>query len=138
MRPQKIVKIARKWQQIASSRRAGISFPRTNLKLKDPPYVTDEGHFVVYTTDQRRFVVPLWFLSSDLFQEMFKLSEDEFGLSSNSPITVPCDAASMEYMILLIERGLAKDLEKALLSTLITSTASLDRKYAEEQVLVCG
>ncbi|XP_031382996.1 auxin-responsive protein SAUR68-like [Punica granatum] len=138
MSPKKLVEIARKWQQIASSRRAGISFPRTNRKLKDPQYVADEGHFVVYTTDQRRFVVPLWFLCSDLFREMFKLSEDEFGLSNDSPITVPCDASSMEYMILLIERGLAKDLEKALLSTLITSTALLDRKYVGEQVRVCG
>lgn len=47
---------------------------------------------------------------------MFRLSEREFGLSSDSPITMPCDSPSMEYIISPVRRGLAKDTEKALLA----------------------
>lgn len=140
--PKKLVKMARKWQQVAMSKGRRVSSPETNWKSRDPLLIADKGHFVVYTVDRRRFVVPLWFLCSDLFQEMFRMSEDEFGLSSDGPITMPCDAESMEYIVSLVRRGLAKDLEKALLSTVIsghcTSTATSNQNFAGKQVLVCG
>ncbi|KAF8020531.1 hypothetical protein BT93_G1069 [Corymbia citriodora subsp. variegata] len=53
-------------------------------------------------------MVPLERLSSNIFQELFKMSEEEFGLSSDGQFTMPCDAASMEYIISLIFGHIAK------------------------------
>ena len=52
--------------------------------------VADKGHFVVYTTDKRRFVVPLMYLNNEIFRELLKMSEDEFELPNDGPITLPC------------------------------------------------
>ncbi|KAI6677517.1 hypothetical protein NL676_038313, partial [Syzygium grande] len=54
----------------------------------------------------------------NIFQELFKSSEEEFGLSRDGPITVPCDAASMEYIVSLDRRSIAKEIEKALLNSI--------------------
>lgn len=76
---------------------------------------SNKGHFVVYTTDRRRFTMPLSYLSNNIFLQLFKMSEEEFGLSSNQPITLPCNAEFMDYLVSLIRKGLAKKLEKILI-----------------------
>ncbi|KAJ0077070.1 hypothetical protein Patl1_35789 [Pistacia atlantica] len=53
--------------------------------------VAEKGHFVVYTIDQKRFMFPLMYLNNDIFLELLKVSEEEFGLSSDGPITLSCD-----------------------------------------------
>lgn len=72
---------------------------------------TEKGHFVVYTVDRIRFMIPLSYLEHSLFQELLRLSEEEFGTSSDSPITLVCDAVSLENMVMLIKTGVTPDLE---------------------------
>ncbi|XVF18951.1 hypothetical protein REPUB_Repub11eG0068200 [Reevesia pubescens] len=38
-----------------------------------------------------------------------------FSLSSDGSITLPCDSAIMNYIVLLVQRRIAKDLEKVVL-----------------------
>jgi len=38
--------------------------------------VADKGHFVVYTSDSKRGMVPLGYLESIIFVELLKMSED--------------------------------------------------------------
>ncbi|XP_074314611.1 auxin-responsive protein SAUR66-like [Silene latifolia] len=91
----KHIKMARKWQRIAIASRKRISWPRP---------VTDEGYFVVYTTDGRR--------------ELLRMAEEEFGIAASEPITLPCESSIMEYIMSMIEKHMAKDLVKALIASL--------------------
>ena len=52
---------------------------------------------------------------------LFVMSEGEFGLPSDGPTTLPWDSFFMEYIIFLVRRGVAKDLEKALLTSVASS-----------------
>ncbi|MBA0793162.1 hypothetical protein Gohar_017586, partial [Gossypium harknessii] len=90
--------------------------------------IVDKGCFSIYTMDKKRFVIPLAFLSNSVFRELFKMSEEEFGLPSDGPITLPCDSVVMNYIVSIVKRGLAKDLEKAVLNFITTYSCSLDNK----------
>ena len=142
--PKKLNKMARKWQRIAALGRKRISSSRTNNNEDAKSCiasVANKGHFVVYTADQRRFMIPLVFLSNNIFRELFRMSEEEFGLPSNGPITLPYDSVFMEYIIPLIQRGMAKDIEKALLISIATSRCSLSSSHQGQmghQLLLCG
>jgi hypothetical protein len=57
-------------------------------------------------------------------RELFSLAEEGFGLTSNGPLILPCDAIFMEYAITLIQQHAAKDVEKALLMTIFSSRCS--------------
>ncbi|KAL2490581.1 Auxin-responsive protein SAUR67 [Abeliophyllum distichum] len=136
--------MARKWQKFAAIHRKRISFPRNNDNINvescSTSSVVEKGHFVVYTTDKKRFVIPLTFLKSDVFGDLLKMSEEEYGLSSDGPITVPCDALFMHYIILLIQRGRAGSLHKALLMPVDKSHCLLSSSHQglmNQQLLVC-
>ncbi|XP_074314634.1 auxin-responsive protein SAUR66-like [Silene latifolia] len=101
--------MAKKWQRIAIAGRKRVSWSRP---------MTDEGHFVVYTTDGRRFMIPLTYLKTDIFRELLRLAEEEFGIASSGPITLPCDSSLMEYIISMIQKHVSKELEKALIASL--------------------
>ncbi|KAL5737131.1 hypothetical protein ACOSQ2_031919 [Xanthoceras sorbifolium] len=75
--PNKLIKIARKWQRVAALRRKRISTPRV-----DTSPVEDKGHFVVYINDQRRFVFPISYLSNRIFQELLRIHLHEALLMS--------------------------------------------------------
>lgn len=94
--------MAKKWQKLAASKRKRISFPTTgpvDAESGSTSSMTEKGHFVVYTTDEKRFVVPLAYLKNNVIRELFKMAEDEFGLPSCGPITLPCDADFMHYIV---------------------------------------
>ena len=57
----------------------------------------------------------LVYLNNDIFRELLRMTEEEYGLPKNGPIMLPCDAVFMEYAVSLIRKHAAKDLEKALL-----------------------
>ncbi|XP_017970322.1 PREDICTED: auxin-responsive protein SAUR68 [Theobroma cacao] len=123
--PKKLIRMARKWQKTAAIGRKTITSARTNYKKmaaashSKQSSVVEKGYFVIYTIDERRFAIPLAFLRNSIFQELLKMSEEEFGLPSDGPITLPCDAVVMNYIISLVKRGLlAKDLERAVLSSI--------------------
>ena len=109
MTPKKIVQMVRKWRSEAQQSDANKRYD----------YVTNKGHFVVYAADQSRFVMPLHYLNSNIFLELLRISEDEFGLPRNGPITLPCDSILMNYLINVLERGLSDDFEKALLAFIV-------------------
>ncbi|MBA0829140.1 hypothetical protein Goarm_013761 [Gossypium armourianum] len=125
--------MARKWQKLAAIGRRRITSS-----------LVDKGHFVIYTIDQKRFVIPLAYLRNTIFVELLKMSEEEFGLPSDGPITLPCDSVAMNYILSLLQRSLAKYLEKAVLNsvasyrcssntTSIITTKKLIRKERKRQ-----
>ncbi|XP_021903748.1 auxin-responsive protein SAUR68-like [Carica papaya] len=142
----KLIKMAKKWQRVASLRRKRISLPRssrdTNQNASNAPSVADKGHFVVYTADKKRFSFPITYLNNPILRELLKMSEEEFGLPSDGPITLPCDAIFMEYIVSLIQQGADKITEKALLMSTATSRClhsySLHHGQSSQQLLVCS
>lgn len=146
----KLVKIAKKWQKLASISRKTIMFSRNvDGDLDDGRCTTtlssmvEKGHFVIYTADQQRFVMPLACLDNNIMRKLFKMSEEEFGTPSDRPITMPCDASFMEYVVTLIRRGVSKDFEKALLKSIDTSRCSVSSSFHQGLLtsrpsLVCG
>lgn len=86
--------------------------------------VANKGHFVVYTIDDARFMVPLAFLKRRIFQELLKISEEEFGLPGNGPITLVCGAAFMDYILALLQRQMSRDVERALIDSIEANRCS--------------
>nr|GLL25749.1 uncharacterized protein LOC110418099 [Ipomoea trifida] len=122
----KLIKLAKRWQKFAAIRRKRISFPRLNDDANSCSTSTaaNKGHFVVYTADQKRFVVPLSYLENEIIRQLLSMSEEEFGLPSDGPITLPCDAVFMDYIISLLSRGLSRELEIALLNSVTSYRCS--------------
>ncbi|KAH0972350.1 hypothetical protein GBA52_024506 [Prunus armeniaca] len=122
--PKRLIKIASKWQKRDAMGRNKNSSPRVASNNMMNNMVGEKGTFVIYTIDKTRFVLPLAYLSNCIFQELFKMSEEEFGLSSGSgPIILPCDSLFMNYMVSLLQRGRTVDLEKALLANSLFSSS---------------
>ncbi|XP_016457554.1 auxin-responsive protein SAUR68-like [Nicotiana tabacum] len=140
----KLIKMARKWQKFAATQRKRISLPRNGDDAgscsTSSSSIAGKGQFVVYTTDQRRFVIPLAYLENEVILQLLNMSEAEFGLPSGGPITLPCDSAFMDYIVSLIKKGAAAgDLQKALLLSVTScccSTSSLHQEWGNQQLLV--
>jgi hypothetical protein len=82
--------------------------------------VASKGHCVVYSADGRRFEVPLVYLSTTVFGELLTMSQEEFEFTCDcARITLPCDAAVMEYILCLLRREASEDVERAFLSSVI-------------------
>ncbi|PHT99776.1 Auxin-responsive protein SAUR67 [Capsicum chinense] len=139
----KLIKMARKWQKFAAKQRKRISFPRSyynNAESYSRSSIVGKGKFVVYTNDQKRFVVPLAYLQHEIIRQLLHMSEEEFRVPSDGPITLPCDALVMHYIISLIEKGVAADLQNALLVSVGSSRCSSTLYLQEQknpQLLVC-
>ncbi|KAJ0964012.1 hypothetical protein J5N97_029134 [Dioscorea zingiberensis] len=136
--------MARKWQKVASLGRR-ISSPRadecSDFDACSTSSVPEKGHFFVYSSEGKRFMVPLAYLDNDIFKELLKISVEEFGLAGNGPITLPCDAVSMEYVLSLLRRGVSKEVERALLSSIFVcckSTCSVVSVEHTQQIEVCS
>ncbi|KAK8625292.1 hypothetical protein V6N13_090166 [Hibiscus sabdariffa] len=133
----KLIKLARKWQKLAAIKRKRITFSRTSGGVDTDSCSTssmvEKGHFVVYSSDEKRFVLPLEYLKNEIVMELFQVAEEEFGLASNEHLTLPCDAALMEYIIGLIKRKASQDVEKALLISVVrVRCSSLPYPYQQE------
>ncbi|KAE8724915.1 auxin-responsive family protein [Hibiscus syriacus] len=76
--------------KMASIKRKRITLPRTTTGAEtnscNTSPVVDKGHFVVYSVDQKRFVLPLEYLKNKIVMELFNLAEElgyqEMGISS--------------------------------------------------------
>ncbi|EOX97523.1 hypothetical protein QUC31_015654 [Theobroma cacao] len=132
----KLIKLARKWQKMAAIRRKRITFPRTtedaDTNSCSTSSVVEKGHFVVYSADQKRFVLPLEYLQNEIVMELFNMAEEEFGLPGNGLLMLPCDATFMEYIIALLKRKPSKDVEKALLLSVASGRCSSSYLYQQE------
>ncbi|CAN0921113.1 Auxin-responsive protein SAUR64 [Linum grandiflorum] len=58
-----------------------------------------KGWFVVYSVDRRRYALPLELLENEMFVEMLKMAEEEFGLSNHQSIVFPFDSSVMDRII---------------------------------------
>ncbi|XVF68025.1 hypothetical protein PTKIN_Ptkin10aG0169600 [Pterospermum kingtungense] len=141
----KLIKLARKWQKMAAIRRKRIALPRTgddaDTNSCSTSSVVQKGHFVVYSVDQKRFVLPLEYLKNEIVMELFNLAEEEFGLPGNGLLILPCDATFMEYVIALIKRKPNKDVEKALILSVASGRCSSSYLYQQEtsnQLPICS
>ena len=141
----KLIRLARKWQKLAALKRKRITMPRANENVDayscSTSNTVEKGHFVVYTNDQKRFVLPLEYLNNETVRELFKLAEEEFGLASNAPLTLPCDAIFMQYIINMIQRHVTTEVEKALLISMPSRcSSSLYPHQADtsQQKLICS
>ncbi|KAI9182368.1 hypothetical protein LWI28_024658 [Acer negundo] len=135
--PKKFIKLARKWQRVSALRRKTISLPSSAAP------VADKGHFVVYTADQKRFVLPISYLSNQMFREILRMSEEEFGLPGNGPITLPCDAVFIEYAVSLIQGCVDRHLQEALVMSIVSSRCSswsysLHHGQISQPLIVCS
>ncbi|KAH7692283.1 Small auxin-up RNA protein [Dioscorea alata] len=135
--------MARKLLKVPSLKRM-ISSPRadthSDFNACSTSSVAEKGHFNVYTSEGKRFIVPLAYLDNRIFKELLRISEEEFGLPCDGPITLPCDAASMEYVLSLLRRGVSKEIEMQLLSSIFISCQSRCSMLAVEnpqQIAVC-
>ncbi|PHT31364.1 Auxin-responsive protein SAUR64 [Capsicum baccatum] len=141
----KLIKMARRWQKFAAKQRKRISFPRNNSNADgcstSSSSIVEKGHFVVYTIDQTRYVFPLTYLENEVVMQLLNMSEEEFGLPSDGPITLPCDSSFMDYIISLIKKGIAaEDLHNALLLSIPScccSTSSCHQESVNQQIFVC-
>ncbi|TMW84144.1 hypothetical protein EJD97_025716 [Solanum chilense] len=141
----KLIKMARRWQKFATMQRKRISFPRNSSNADgfstSSSSKVEKGHFVVYTADQSRFVVPLAYLENEVIRQLLSMSEEEFGLPSGGPITLPCDSVFMSYIISLIKKGVdGGDLHRAVILSIPScccSTSSLHQESGIRQLLVC-
>ncbi|KAL5791250.1 hypothetical protein ACOSQ2_006138 [Xanthoceras sorbifolium] len=73
--------------------------------------------------------------------ELLRMSEEEFGIPTNGPITLPCDSTFLKYVLSLVRGGISEDLEKSLLTSLATchfSVSSLDQGPSNRQTLICS
>ncbi|KAL1192563.1 Auxin-responsive protein SAUR66 [Cardamine amara subsp. amara] len=131
----KLLKMAKKWQQRAALKRKRISFQRSTTTTSSST-VAEKGCFVVYTMDKIRFAFPISYLSNSVFQELLKISEEEFGLSTQGPITLPFDSVFLEYLIKLIQRRIDGDTEKALLMSIASARCSLQQQNSTSHQLL--
>ncbi|GLT42990.1 hypothetical protein SLA2020_169670 [Shorea laevis] len=143
----KLIKLARKWQKMAAIGRQRISFPRTIGEVDADSCSTsstaEKGHFVVYTADQKRFALPLEYLKNEIVRVLFDLAEQEFGLPGNGPLMLPCDAIFMEYVTSLIKRQATKDVQRAVLMSMATSSRCslslcLHQQETSQQLPICS
>lgn len=113
-----LIRMARKWKKLSVNGRRRITSS-----------VVDNGHFIIDTIDQKRFVIPLACQRNTIFVELLKMSEEEFGFPSDGPITFPCDSVAMNYIVSLLRRSLAKDLEKAVVNSVASYRCSSNTSY---------
>ena len=110
----KLAQLSKKWQGMGA-----VARRRVTTVDKDPScssVVAGKGNCVVYSSDGKRFEIPLTYLHTRVFAELLKLSQEEFGYTSDERITLPCDTAVMEYVMCLLRREASEDVEKALSS----------------------
>ncbi|CBI37775.3 unnamed protein product, partial [Vitis vinifera] len=73
---------------------------------------------------------------------LFQMSEEEYGIQSTGPIILPCDSVFLDYVISFIQRGVAKELERALIMSIAPSNCSsssyFHQEQTNEQLLFCA
>ncbi|CAM0911691.1 unnamed protein product [Alopecurus aequalis] len=116
MSSKKLAQLSKKWQGIGT---IGRRWATTADKGVHPSCssVAGKGHFIAYS-DGRRFEIPLACLRTTLFEELLRMSQEEFGFTSDGRIRLPCDTTMMEYAMCLLRREASEDVERALLNSI--------------------
>lgn len=74
------------------------------------------GHFVVYTKEGKRFVVPIYYLTHPIFKVLLEMAEEEFGTTAHGPLQVPCEEEFMEYIFTLLRKNPSAEVKTALIA----------------------
>ena len=114
----KLAQLSKKWQGMGAIGRRRV----TTVDKEIHPscsLVAGKGNCIVYSSDGRRFEIPLAYLRTTVFGELLRMSQEEFGFTSDGRITLPCDTAVMEYVMCLLRREASEDVERALLSSIV-------------------
>ncbi|CAL5073005.1 unnamed protein product [Urochloa decumbens] len=114
----RVAQMTKKWQMMGVLREKRLSWGAAKEADECCTSVAGKGHCVVYTVDGMRFEVPLVYLSKTVFTELLQMSHEEFGFTSHGRITIPCDAAVMEYVMCLLRRSASAEIERAFLRTM--------------------
>ncbi|KAL6655115.1 hypothetical protein ACP70R_005941 [Stipagrostis hirtigluma subsp. patula] len=119
----RLVQMAKKWQRMAAlaRKRLTLSTPAKEIEGSccTSMSLASKGHCVVYSSDGRRFEVPLAYLGTAVFGVLLSMSQDEFGFAGeDGRITLPCDGAVMEYAMCLLRREASEEVERAFLSSM--------------------
>lgn len=85
-------------------------------------------------------MIPLACLKNEIFTELLKIAEEEFGVEQSGPITLPCDSNFMEYVLSMIKRGPIANFEKALIMSLpscrYSSFLREDQEHISQQLYI--
>ncbi|KAI4989537.1 hypothetical protein ZWY2020_036854 [Hordeum vulgare] len=131
----RLAQLAKKWQRVEAlgRKRLAVSAKEDQDCCSSVPA---KGHCVMYTADGRRFEVPLAFLGTVVFGELLRLCQEDFGFAGgDGKITLPCDAALMEYAMCLIRRSASVEMEVAFLGSMaMTLTCHYDASCAVSRV----
>ncbi|TKW34422.1 hypothetical protein SEVIR_2G306232v4 [Setaria viridis] len=120
----RLAQMARKWQRMAAlARKRLMPTPAKETEgsscSSSTSSVAGKGHCMVYSADGRRFEVPLAYLATAIFSELLSLSQEEFGFAGDDGrITLPCEAAVVEYVMCLLRRNASEEVEAAFLSSI--------------------
>jgi hypothetical protein len=134
----KLAQVIKKWQKMVA---AGAQQTAHTDGCYSTTSVADRGHCVMYTVDGSRFEVPLLYLSTMIFSELLRISQEEFGFSSDGKITLPFDASVTEYVMCLIKRDASEEVEKAFLSSIAKpchSSSCVVSNRLSQQFSVCS
>ncbi|EEF39762.1 auxin-responsive protein SAUR68 [Ricinus communis] len=141
----KLLKLAKKWQKLAAIRRKRITLPNTITSIDTSSCTTstkaEKGCFAVYSADQKRFLLPVEYLNNEIIKQLFDMAEEEFGLPSKGPLTLPCDGELMKYAISLIKQKVTREVEQALLTSIASSCSSsfhLQHQAAIRELPICS
>ncbi|KAI4357439.1 hypothetical protein L6164_001387 [Bauhinia variegata] len=124
----KLIEMAGKWRKLTREGKKKIAYSRITEAVGG-----EKGHFVFYSSDDRRFELPLNYLKTDIFRALFELAEEEFGFFSDGPTRLPREAALIEYAVSLIRGNAAEEMMKALLLTVATNQCQSSLRYHPEQ-----
>ncbi|CAN1770904.1 Auxin-responsive protein SAUR36 [Linum perenne] len=102
--PEDVEKALLSRKSISFNSRTSYSSVDFDISKFNSSPVANRGHFVVYTADFKRFVLPLSYLEHAVFRELFQKSEEEFGVPCDGPIMVPCDSVFMENAVWRIQK----------------------------------
>ncbi|XP_052166678.1 auxin-responsive protein SAUR36-like [Oryza glaberrima] len=115
----RLAQMVKKWQRMAAFGRKRLTWTAPKATDECCSSVAVKGHCIMYTADGRRFEVPLAFLATTIFAELLRISQEEFGFTSDGGITLPCDAEVMEYVMCLLKRNASEEVVRAFLSTIV-------------------
>lgn len=147
----RLAQMAKNWLRATVAARKRITFPKGGSTTTPDSVACSatapagKGRFVVYSSDGRRFEVPLAYLNSHIFRELLRMSEDVFGLPSAGPITLPCDSAFMCSVVSYLEKRSSRNADQRALLAAIAAlpySASLApcslSSWMNPQLVVCG
>jgi hypothetical protein len=143
IRTKRIARMAKRWQGIVSLGKKHFTWEPALESDEYRASMASKGHCVVYATDGKRFEVPLAYLGRRVFEEYLRMSQEEFGFTSDGGrIILPCDAATMEYAMCLLGRNVPEAVEMAFLSTMAVpfhSASCLATSVGvSQQIAVCS